>query len=56
MSNDGKDITRLLVEGRAGDQQSRDQALSLLYDNLHQIARQLLAARPPTTPRCARCS
>lgn len=42
MTNDGKDITRLLVEGRAGDLQSRDQALSLLYDNLHQIARQLL--------------
>jgi RNA polymerase sigma factor (TIGR02999 family) len=42
MTNDAKDITRLLVEGRAGDLQSRDQALSLLYDNLHQIARQLL--------------
>jgi RNA polymerase sigma factor (TIGR02999 family) len=36
------DITRLLGEGRAGDVQSRDQAISLLYDNLQQIARQLL--------------
>jgi RNA polymerase sigma factor (TIGR02999 family) len=42
MNDDGKDITRLLVAGRAGDLQSRDQALSLLYDNLQQIARQLL--------------
>ncbi|MBC7989321.1 MAG: hypothetical protein H7Y19_07035 [Luteimonas sp.] len=39
---DPNDITRLLIEGRAGDLQSRDQAISLLYDNLHQIARQLL--------------
>jgi hypothetical protein len=39
---DANDITRLLIEGRAGDLQSRDQAISLLYDNLHQIARQLL--------------
>jgi len=40
--NGGNDITRLLIEGRAGDIRSRDQAISLLYDNLHQIARQLL--------------
>jgi RNA polymerase sigma factor (TIGR02999 family) len=42
MANTGKDITRLLIEGRAGDLQSRDQAIGLLYDNLRQIAQQLL--------------
>ena len=41
-TKNANDITRLLIEGRAGDLQSRDQAISLLYDNLHQIARQLL--------------
>ena len=42
ITKNANDITRLLIEGRAGDLQSRDQAISLLYDNLHQIARQLL--------------
>jgi RNA polymerase sigma factor (TIGR02999 family) len=42
MANTGQDITRLLIEGRAGDLQSRDQAIRLLYDNLQQIAQQLL--------------
>lgn len=42
MTNGDHDITRLLVEGRAGDPEARDKALGLLYDNLHQIARQLL--------------
>lgn len=42
MANEGHDITRLLIEGRAGDLRSRDQAIGLLYDNLRQIAQQLL--------------
>jgi len=42
MTNGDNDITRLLIEGRAGDIQSRDQAISLLYENLRQIAQQLL--------------
>lgn len=42
MADDGHDITRLLIEGRGGDLQSRDQAIGLLYDNLRQIAQQLL--------------
>lgn len=42
MAQRGADITRLLVEGRAGDLAARDQAISLLYDNLRQMAQQLL--------------
>lgn len=42
MVTGGADITRLLIEGRAGDLRSRDEAISLLYENLRQIAQQLL--------------